>query len=209
LRPERSLTSELSAEKDVQGGLLRATIFFEDTRDALYSQSIIDASAGNRTISRVQNVGYIATQGAEISYVGSDVLTKGLDLVASLTYADSLIKENDGFVITAGDTLNRRQPNIPRWRASTLASYRWDPQWVTSIGARYSGPQFRTLNNSDVNGFAYQGVSKFFVVDVRARYQIDKHRSLAFGIDNLNNEQHWNFHPYPQRTFVAELKINL
>jgi iron complex outermembrane receptor protein len=80
---------------------------------------------------------------------------------------------------------------------------------VTSIGARYSGPQFRTLNNSDVNGFAFQGVSKFFVVDVRARYQIDKYRSLAFGVDNLNNDKYWNFHPYPQRTFVAELKINL
>jgi iron complex outermembrane receptor protein len=209
LRPERSLTGELSAEKDIPGGLLRATLFTEDTHDALYSQSIVDASAGNKTISRVQNVGHIATQGAEVSYVGSDVLAKGLDLVASLTYADSLIKENDGFVIAVGDTLNRRQPNIPRWRASTLASYRWDPQWVISIGARYSGPQFRTLNNGDVNGFAYQGVSKFFVVDVRARYQIDKHRSLALGVDNLNNDKYWNFHPYPQRTFVAELKINL
>ena len=209
LRPERSLTGELSAEKDIPGGLLRATLFSEDTHDALYSQSIVDALAGNKTISRVQNVGHIATQGAELSYVGSDVLAKGLNLVASLTYADSLIKENDGFVVTAGDTLNKRQPNIPRWRASTLASYRWDPQWVTSIGARYSGPQFRTLNNSDVNGFAYQGVSKFFVVDVRARYQIDKRHSLAFGVDNLNNDKYWNFHPYPQRTFVAELKINL
>jgi len=46
-------------------------------------------------------------------------------------------------------------------------------------------------------------------VDVRARYQIDKHHSLAFGVDNLNNDKYWNFHPYPQRTFVAELKINL
>jgi iron complex outermembrane receptor protein len=208
LRPERSLTGELSAEKDISGGLLRATLFSEDTHDALYSQSIVDAAAGNKTISRVQNVGHIATQGAEISYLGTDVLTKGMDVVSSVTYADSLIKENAGFVLVPGDTLNKRQPNIARWRASALASYRWDPQWVTSIGARYSGPQFRTLNNSDVNGFAYQGVSKFFVVDLRARYQIDKHRSFAIGIDNVNNDKYWNFHPYPQRTFTAELKIS-
>jgi iron complex outermembrane receptor protein len=208
LRPERSLTGELSAEKDISGGLLRATLFSEDTHDALYSQSIVDAAAGNKTISRVQNVGHIATQGAEISYLGTDVLTKGMDVVSSVTYADSLIKENAGFVVVPGDTLNKRQPNIARWRATALASYRWDPQWVTSIGARYSGPQFRTLNNSDVNGFAYQGVSKFFVVDLRARYQIDKHRSFAIGIDNVNNDKYWNFHPYPQRTFTAELKIS-
>ena len=209
LRPERSLTGELSAERDIPGGLLRATLFSEDTHDALYSQSIVDAAAGNKTISRVQNVGHIATQGAEISYLGTDVLTKGMDVVSSVTYADSLIKENAGFVVVAGDTLNKRQPNIARWRATALASYRWDPRWVTSIGARYSGPQFRTLNNSDINGFAYQGVSKFFVVDLRARYQIDKHHSFAIGIDNVNNDKYWNFHPYPQRTFTAELKISL
>jgi iron complex outermembrane receptor protein len=30
----------------------------------------------------------------------------------------------------------------------------------------------------------------------------------AFGIDNLNNDKFWNFHPYPQRSYTAELKAN-
>jgi iron complex outermembrane receptor protein len=25
---------------------------------------------------------------------------------------------------------------------------------------------------------------------------------VALGIDNLNNYKYWNFHPYPQRTWV-------
>jgi iron complex outermembrane receptor protein len=29
------------------------------------------------------------------------------------------------------------------------------------------------------------------------------------GIDNLTNELYWNFHPYPLRTVVAELKFDL
>jgi len=29
------------------------------------------------------------------------------------------------------------------------------------------------------------------------------------GIDSLNNCQHWNFHPCPQRTWTAELKFDL
>ena len=77
------------------------------------------------------------------------------------------------------------------------------------MGGRYSGPQFRTLNNSDVNGFTYMGVSKFFTVDLRARYQINQNVSAALGIDNANNYRFWNFHPYPQRSYVAELKIDL
>ena len=33
--------------------------------------------------------------------------------------------------------------------------------------------------------------------------------SAAVGIDNLNNYQFWNFHPYPQRSYMAELKVSL
>ena len=44
---------------------------------------------------------------------------------------------------------------------------------------------------------------------MRVRYQVNKQVSAAFGIDNLNNYPYWNFHPYPQRTFMAELKYDL
>jgi len=208
LRPERSWTRELSAEKDWGNALLRVTGFSEDTHDALYSQTLFDAAA-NRNVTRVQNVGRIRTLGVEVAYSGADVVRKGLDLNASVTYADSVIEENAGFVSKPDDTIGKRQPNIPRLRAAMLASYRWDAKWSTSIGARYSGRQFRTLDNSDVNGDTYMGVSRFFVIDLRARYKYNDHWSVAVGIDNVNNDKYWNFHPYPQRTFVAELKADL
>jgi iron complex outermembrane receptor protein len=96
---------------------------------------------------------------------------------------------------------------VPVWRASALASYRIAAQWTIALGARYSGEQFSTLDNSDPNGFAYQGASKFFTADLRLRWQPAKRWSAAFGIDNLNNYSYWNFHPYPQRTYSAELEL--
>ena len=162
-----------------------------------------------RSISRVQNVGRIKTTGLEFAFNGTDVLAKGLDLNGSVTWADSIIKANDGFVVTPGDTVGKRQPNIPNWRATALVSYRFDEQWSVAWGARYSGAQYRTLNNADVNGFTYQGVSKYFTTDLRLRWRVTRQWSAALGIDNLNNYQYWNFHPYPQRTFVAELKFDL
>ena len=206
LKPERSWTTELTAEKDLGNGLLRLTYFSEDTHDSLYSQTTL---VGAVSVSRVQNVGRIQTNGLELAYNGNDVVRKGLDLSGSVTYADSVIKANDGYVSVPGDTIGKRQPNIPKWRASALVSYRFDPQWSVAYGARYSGTQYRTLNNADVNGDAYQGVSKYFTTDVRVRYQITRQWSAAFGIDNLNNYQYWNFHPYPQRTYSAELKFDL
>lgn len=208
LRPEKSWTLELTAEKDLGHAQARWTLFAEDTRDALYSQLTFDAAA-NTNITRVQNIERIATQGMEFAFQGENVWRHGLDLSASLTWTDSVIRDNAGFVATPGDTLGKRQPNIPAWRASALASYRWDAAWVASLGLRYSGPQFRTLNNADVNGYTYQGVSEFFVADVRLRYRHDKHWSAAVGIDNLGNYPYWNFHPYPQRSYVAELRFDL
>lgn len=208
LRPEKSWTTELSAEKDLGNGLLRLTFFTENTRYALYAQATFDTVA-NANITRVQNVGRIQTRGFEVAYNGNDVFKKGLDLSASVTYADSRIKENAGFVSVPGDTVGKYQPRVPVWRATALLTYRFDPQWTASLGARYSAGQFATLNNSDVNGLAYQGVSKYFTADARVRFQATKYISLAVGVDNLNNYQYYNFHPYPQRTFISELKFAL
>ncbi len=208
LKPEQSWTGELTAEKDLGNATLRLTYFAENTRDALYSQTVQDAVA-NRNVSRVQNVGYIQTRGVELVYNGSDVVWKGFDLQGSLTWADSPITQNAGFVAVPGDTLGKQQPNIPHWRGSLLASYRLDAQWSLSLGARYSGTQYRTLNNADVNGATYMGVSPYFTVDVRARYVINAQWSAALGIDNLNNCKFWNFHPYPQRSYSAELRFDL
>ncbi len=211
LKPERSLTTELTAEKELGNGLLRLTAFTEETHDAIYSQFTVEPAitGPNKNVTRVQNVGRIKTKGLELAYNGSDVLTKGLDLNGSLTYAESIIKENVGFVLVPGDTIGKRQPNIPKWRATALLSYRFDERWTAAFGARYSGAQYRTLNNADVNGFTYMGVSKYFTTDLRVRYQITRQWSAAIGIDNLNNYPYWNFHPYPQRSYSAELKFDL
>ncbi|MGE0799763.1 MAG: TonB-dependent receptor [Lautropia sp.] len=209
LAPERSWTGELTAERSLGAeGLVRLTAFAERTRDALYTQTQFD-SVANRNVSRVENVGRIATRGLEIAAQDRDVGRPGLDASGSITWTDSTIRANDGFAALPGDTLGKRQPNIARWRATALLAYRWDERWTTSVGARYSGRQYRTLDNSDVNGFAYMGVSRFFVVDLRVRLRLDRRTVLAAGIDNVGNDRYWNFHPYPQRSYFAELKVDL
>ncbi len=207
LAPEKAWTGELTLEKLIGTGTVRLTWFAEQVTDALYSQTVYDAAA-NRNISRVQNVGRIVTNGLELVYGGTDIGIRGLDLNGSVTYADSVIKENNGFMTTPGDTVGKRQPNIPRWRATVLGNYHVTEAFSTSLGVRYSGQQYRTLNNSDVNGYTYQGVSPFVTADVRALWRINKTFTASIGIDNLNSYQYWNFHPYPQRTYMATLRAD-
>lgn len=202
LAPERSWTGELTAEHKLETGSLRLTAFGERTRDALYSQTNVLVTPN---VTNVQNVGRIDTKGVELAYGATDVLRPGLDVNASLTWTDSTIERNDRFPASVG----KRQPRIPEWRATGVASYRVNDRLAFTLAARYSGEQFSTLDNSDPNGFAYQGASKYFTADVRATYRLNAQWSVAVGIDNLNNYRYWNFHPYPQRTFLAELRYDL
>ncbi|HEY1151138.1 MAG TPA: TonB-dependent receptor [Pseudoduganella sp.] len=199
LRAEKSWTSELTAERLTAKGSLRATVFRETTRDALYSQPLTP------TVSTVQNVGKIRTTGLELSQQEDEVLVHGLSVSSSLTYADSKIVRNDRLPASVG----KRQPRVPDWRATFLASYHVGQHWTTSLGARYSGRQYGMLDNSDPNGFSYTGVSDYFVVDARVRYRFDRNWSASIGVDNLNNRKYWAFHPYTQRTVSAELKYDL
>lgn len=198
LRAEKSWTGELSAERMNALGVVRATVFLERTRDALYSQPLTG------TVNTVQNVGRIRTSGLELAYQGEDVWLPGLSLSGSLTYADSIIRENRALPASVG----KKQPRVPAWRANMLASWHVGQDWTTSVGARYSGRQYGTLDNSDPNSDSYTGVSDYFVIDVRVKYRINAQASAAVGIDNLGNAKYWAFHPYPQRTMLAEVRYD-
>ena len=202
LKPEASWTTELSAEGDIGRQHLRATLFREDTHDALYSQTNVTVTPN---VTSIQNVDHIRTLGVELSALAHDLPAKGVDLTGSLTYADSRILRNDRFPASVGHW----QPRVPRWRATLLATWRPDDRWTASLGLRHSGRQYGTLDGSDPNGRTYQGVSPFLVADLRVRYRLSRQWTASVGIDNLNNERYWNFHPYPQRSYSAELAFDL
>lgn len=203
LKPEVSWTTELSSEWAwQQGASLRATLFHEGTRDALYSQTNTTVTPN---VSNIQNVDRIRTQGFELAASARDLGVRGLDLSGSVTFADSIITANSRFPASVG----KWQPRVPRWRANAVATYRATEALSGTLGVRYGGQQFNSLDNSDPNGARYQGASKFLVADLRLRWQATRQWSAAVGIDNLTNELYWNFHPYPLRTFVAELKFDL
>jgi iron complex outermembrane recepter protein len=206
LRPEKSWTGELSLEHEFNRASLRVTGFHEVVKDSLYSER---TAVGNTIVSRVTNVGKITTPGIELSISSKDLLISGLDITASGTWANSRIKENNGYVTVPGDTINKYQPRVPVWRATGLINYRVTQALNIAYGVRYSGKQYSTLDNSDMNGAAYQGSSRYLTTDLRVRYRFARQWTAALGVDNLNNYQYWNFHPYPQRSYSAELKWDL
>ncbi len=60
LKPEKSWTGELTTQRELDRGSLRATVFHEDTRDALYSQTNVTVTPN---VTNIQNVDRIRTTG--------------------------------------------------------------------------------------------------------------------------------------------------
>jgi iron complex outermembrane receptor protein len=203
LKPEDSWTTELSSDVSLSPkASWRATLFHEATRDALYSQTNTTVTPN---VTNIQNVDRIRTWGLELAAAGRDLGLPGLDLSGSVTFADSIITANRRFPASVG----KWQPRVPRWRANAVATYRVDDTLSGTLGVRYGGRQFNSLDNSDPNGARYQGASRFLVADLRVRWKPTRQWSAAVGIDNLTRQLYWNFHPYPLRTVVAELRFDL
>lgn len=219
LRPEDALSSELATEYFLDKGKLRLSLFQERINNAIYSQPGFTPTGA--IISSPQNIQQTQTYGIEFAGEAADVGIRGLDISGNATWTDSRITKNSiadtaaaRAPINAANPFSRlpsegaRQPRVPEWRASATVSYRPTDAWTNSVSMRYSGPQFSQLNNSDTNGGTYQGNTAFFVVDLRTKYQITKQVAVAAGIDNVNNTEYWIFHPFPARTYFAELKYN-
>jgi iron complex outermembrane receptor protein len=201
LKPERSVTSELSWVKNFEDARLRITYFHERTLDALYSQTNVTVTPN---VTNIQNVDAIRTQGLEISADRTGLWWPEFDLSGSLTFADSVITANDKFPASVG----KHQPRVPRWRANLVGTWHPGEHWRVTGALRYSGEQFNTLDNGDSNGEAWTGTSRFLVLDARVRYAHDEHWSAAVGVDNLGNRTYWNFHPYNQRNWNVEARYD-
>ena len=207
LRPERVTSGELAFERSIADGRLRVSLFEERVRDALISQN---ASLPGIAVpvTFVQNVNRTRQRGIELVGERKNLLLPGLDISASLTHVDARILANDRYVPTApgATSVGKRTPYVPAWRATAVATYKPDQRWTYALAGRYSTRLYATVDNTDINPATYQGFEGFFVADARVRGQIDRHWSTAFGIDNLNDRRYFLFHPFPGRTFMAELK---
>ena len=210
LQPESVLSGELALERETDHGRLRFSVFDEYVSNALISQT--STIAGFATpVSFTQNVGKTRETGAEIAGQQDNILVRGLSLSGSLTYVDARILDDANYVPSApgATAVGKRVPYVPIWRATLAATWRPDTRWAYTVAARYSARVYGSVDNTDINGATYQGFENFFVMDARVHCQMDKHWGYSLGVDNINNRKYFLYHPFPERTFYAELKYEL
>lgn len=201
LKPERIEAQELSLERRVSNGVLRASLFRDVVDDALFSQLNVATLVTN-----IQNIDRVRTHGLEVAVDLVDVGLRGLDIAGSVTYADSTIVANANNPGSVG----KRQPGVPDWRAAVQGTWRATDRLSLTLGARYSGKQFATLNNSEVRRDVWGASSEYLIVDTRLKYQMTPTLGFALGVDNLTDGDFYtaatNPHIFPPRSVLAEVK---
>ena len=207
LKPERDLSMELAVERTLAQGSVRVSLFNETTRDALIAQTATLADFPV-PVSYVVNVGEVRNRGIELAGQKTDLLFRGFELAGSVTFVDSTIVSDPDFVSAALTTAQgRHAPYVPRWRATLVATYRPTPRWAVTLAGRYSGQQYSTLDNTDSTPHVFGAFDAFTVLDARVRYEVNQHLSAALGVDNLTDRAYFLYHPFPQRTVVADLHL--
>ncbi len=209
LKPETADSWELTAERYLQNGIWRTSLFGEEKRDALISQTDITTLPGY-SFSTVINVDKVRTYGIETALQTSDALINGLDVSGSAAYIHTRIVSDAADSRLEGSQL----PLIPVWRASASATYHASDKLSYSLGYRFSGRQHSgtivpaTQLYPDPNPGVYGGRSNFNVFDAKALYKFTKQWSASVGIDNITNEKYYTLYPYAQRTLFAGLKFD-
>ena len=204
LRPERAVSTELSAERAWNGGKARLSLFGERIDDALLSQSATLVPGSGTLFSYVQNVDRVSNRGIELVAQQDRLPIPHLSLSGWITYVRSNIDEDRAFPAAVGKDL----PQLPRLRGAVVVAWSPLPRFDLTLAARYSDRAFATIDNSDAYADTYQGFGAFFVVDAKARYRINPHLTAEVGVDNLNDRSYFVFHPFPQRTVIASLKAS-
>ncbi|CAM3155558.1 TonB-dependent receptor [Sphingomonas antarctica] len=200
LRAERARSAKLA----VEGHGLRVSLFDEHIRDALVSQTAPLLPGSTQLFSFVQNIGLTHARGVEAAFDRRDLLP-GFDLATSLTYADGTTVRDPAFPAAEG----KRLPQVPRWKASVVATWRPVPPVSLTGALRYASRQFATIDNSDSIGHTYQGFEDYLVADLRATFRASAHWTLGLGVDNGGNDKYFLFHPFPQRTFALDVHWQL
>lgn len=202
LKPEDDLAKELTAEWARGNGVLRVSLFQDDVRNTIFSQTNTMVVPN---VTNFQNIDKVRSRGVETSYEAQDVLVRGLDVSASLAYTQSKILANSGNPASVGKYFYR----IPLWRANLVTTWHPTEKAAITLAARYSGREYNTLTNTDANPNVFGGTSSYTVFDAKFTYKTGARSEIGIGVDNLFDHRYFVYHPYAGRTIFVEGRFGI
>ncbi len=199
LKPEESFAKDFTITRFLgKNAEARLTFFEDDIENAVFKQTNSYTNVNN-----YQNVDEVRTKGIELAFNLRRLFIDGLGLFTNVAWTDSEILRND----SVPESVGKNFPRVPEWRVKCVLDYAPTDKWAITLAGHYSGDQYSELDNSDTNG-GYGGVDSFLVFDAKVSYHFTQGLEANIGVDNITDQEYYVSHPYPMRTFFAELKYS-
>ena len=202
LKPEDGLHHNITIERAVRGGALRFNLFQESISDVIESQS--ENLPGGLSVRTFIPVDEIETRGVEFIANIDEFLAPAIDVRFNVTYTDSEIVRNAPDRSIEGNAY----PRMPQWRGNLLATYHINNHWDAGLNYQYAGDSFGRNDNTDREHRVYGAQDGYSRVGLKTTYRFTGGLSLGVGVDNLTDQAAYVAHPWPGRTFFADLSYD-
>lgn len=167
LKPEQSQTFELSLSNKYNDLSSQFTIFNNKIKDKIELVSYNDGTAAKYYTS--ENLDKVDIKGAEL-YLGY-IFSENFDMALNATYLKTKDESN-------GNEL----AFTPDLSASLGTNYQITKELSSNLSLRYIGEQFTNSTNT-------AKAESYNLVDIGARYDINKNLQIYAGIDNIFNKE--------------------
>ncbi len=199
LSPEEGLHHNFLIKYTTPNGFSSLNIFRDDIDDVIFNaESVADS------VTTFLNIDRVVTNGIEFAMERRRIQNSAFDVSFNVTWMDAKIKAFRSNTALEGNDM----PRLPEWRANLFTTYHVTDAWDLSLGARYQSDSFGRLDNTDTEEGVFGAQDKFLMFNFKTVYRpASFDGTVAFGIDNLTDDEAFVHHPYPQRTFFLEATV--
>jgi len=207
LGPENGNFHNLTLAYEIPEGLVSVDFFYNTIEDEIMNSR--KPLNGGGDFSTFLGIGKTETIGVQMVYQQDNLFDLPLDLNLNGTWLDKQIIEHS----IKPELVGKQWVRTSNWKANGSATYHLTDQWDTTLSANYRGPQYASEDNSDNTSGVYGASDEYLLLNVKTQYvqplAHDMTATFSMGVDNLLNENYFDFHPYPQRTYFANVSLDI
>ena len=207
LGPENGNFHNLTFAYEIPEGLVSIDFFYNTIEDEIMNSNTVDEGGNN--VSSFLGIDKTETIGVQMVYKQDNFFDLPIDLNLNGTWLDKQIVANSW----NQDLVGKQWVRTSNWKANGSATYHITDQWDTTLMANYRGPQFANEDNSDNTSGVYGASDEYLLLNVKTQYKQplahDMTATFSMGVDNLLNENYFDMHPYPQRTYFANVSLDI
>ncbi|MCK4244058.1 MAG: TonB-dependent receptor, partial [Candidatus Omnitrophica bacterium] len=217
LKPEKNQAWEIGIDQKLWKGAKGGITYFDNRMDdyicrRTLTDSEVDeynstygTSYDYEKITQYDNVAEAKSAGVEIGL--EQKLPAGFSIFTNWTYNETEVLKNPANPDSVGKHLTYVPENIFNTGLNYTKEFAKKRKLSVSLTGRYEDKVYTKDDNSDIYDGAYGGYEDYFVADFKLTYAFGKNYELMFTVDNLFDEEYYQYYKSPGRTFGLMTRI--